>query len=41
MTLLSVPMPGFWRRGIQSSKTTAPEAMTTLPKLQPVLLERP
>ena len=33
ITLLTVPRPGFCRSGIQSSKTTAPTTIVTVPKL--------
>ena len=32
-TLATVPSPGHWRSGIQSSNTTAPTTMVTAPKL--------
>jgi hypothetical protein len=34
-TLLTVPRPGFCRRGIQASSTSAPTAMATVPSDQP------
>ena len=40
-TLLTVPMPGFWRSGIQASSTSAPVMITIVPNERPVLSEMP
>ena len=40
-TLRDVPIPGFWRSGIQASSTSAPMMFTIMPNDSPVFSERP
>ena len=40
-TLSTVPIPGFWRIGNHSSRTTTPTRLVTQPNAIPVWMEMP
>ncbi len=41
ITFARVPMPGRWRKGIQSSRTSTPTMISTVPTGMPEILAKP